>query len=151
MVWRKSLPSSPDHTRIDWPACDSTQGQIILKVWWLVTAALWPTDPKFLSFKDLNPLKNYTKNQMASSILNVVFALSKWPHLHRAYLLASRLNWPALYLVIPFLEKITRCIFNEDAFIFHKCKQITKIHLFQISNTALKRKLKLVLHIRAHS
>ena len=34
-------------------------------------------------FKDLNLLKKHTKNQEASSILRVVFALSKWPHLHR--------------------------------------------------------------------
>ena len=59
-------------------------------------AALWPTDSKFLATKDLNLLKKHTKNQMASSILKVVFAFSKWPHLHRAYLLASRLIWPAL-------------------------------------------------------
>ena len=50
-------------------------------------AALWPTDPKFLTLKDLNPLKKYSKNQEASSILKVVFVISKWPHLHRAYLL----------------------------------------------------------------
>ena len=48
-------------------------------------AALWPTDPKFLALKDLNLLIKHTKNQEASSILRVVFALSKWPHLHRAY------------------------------------------------------------------
>ena len=46
-------------------------------------AALWPTDPKFLALKDLNLLKKHTKNQEASSILRVVFGLSKWPHLHR--------------------------------------------------------------------
>ena len=48
-------------------------------------------------FEHLNLLKKYIKNQEASSILRMGFALSKWPHLHRAYLLASRLNWPALY------------------------------------------------------
>ena len=48
-------------------------------------AALWPTDPKFSAFKHLNLLKKHTKNQEASSILRVGFALSKWPHLHRAY------------------------------------------------------------------
>ena len=47
--------------------------------------ALWPTDSKFLAIKDLNLLKMYTKNQEASSILRVDFALSKWPHLHRFY------------------------------------------------------------------
>ena len=48
-------------------------------------AALWPTDPKFSALKDLNLFKKYTKNQEASSILRVVFALSKWPHLHREF------------------------------------------------------------------
>ena len=62
-------------------------------------AALWPTDPKFLELKDLSRLKKRTKNQVASSILKVVFAFSKWRHLHRAYLLASRFIWPALYFV----------------------------------------------------
>ena len=46
-------------------------------------AAHWPTDPKFLSLKDLNLLKKRIKNQEASNILRVVFALSKWSHLHR--------------------------------------------------------------------
>ena len=45
--------------------------------------ALWPKDPKFSALKDLNLLKKHTKNQEASIILRVVFALSKWPHLHR--------------------------------------------------------------------
>ena len=48
-------------------------------------AALWPTDPKFLALKDLNPFEKYAKNQDASSILKVFFSFSKWPHLHRAY------------------------------------------------------------------
>ena len=48
-------------------------------------AALWPTDPKFSSIKDLNLLKKHIKNQEASSILRVVFALSNWPHLHREF------------------------------------------------------------------
>ena len=60
-------------------------------------AALQSTDPIFTKSKDLNPLKKHIKNQEASSILKLVFAPSKWPHLHRACLLSSRLNWPALY------------------------------------------------------
>ena len=48
-------------------------------------AALWPTDPKFSAFKHLNFLKKHTKNQEASNILRVVFAVSKWPHLHREW------------------------------------------------------------------
>ena len=51
-------------------------------------AALWPTDPKFSALKDLNPFKKLWKLQDASSSLRTVFALSKWPHFHRAYLLA---------------------------------------------------------------
>ena len=48
--------------------------------------ALWPTDPKFLALKDLNLFKIDLKFQEASSILMIVFALSKWPHFHRVYL-----------------------------------------------------------------
>ena len=53
--------------------------------------AHWPTDPKFSVLKDLNFLKKHTKSQEASSILKVVFALSKWPHLHRAYLVTCNI------------------------------------------------------------
>ena len=49
-------------------------------------AAIQPTDSKFLAMKDLNLLKKYIKNQEASSILRVKFDLSKWPHLHKPYL-----------------------------------------------------------------
>ena len=52
-------------------------------------AALWPTDPKFLALKDLNPFKTVSKVQKTSSILRVGFALSKWPHLHRAYVVGG--------------------------------------------------------------
>ena len=52
-------------------------------------AALWPTDSKFSAIKDLNLLKKHIKNQVASSILKVVFAFSKWPHLHRAYVISG--------------------------------------------------------------
>ena len=41
-------------------------------------AALWHTEPKFLSIKDLYLLKKYIKNQEASSILKVDFAMSKY-------------------------------------------------------------------------
>ena len=59
--------------------------------------ALWPTDSKSLALKDLYQLKTVSKLQEASSTLEAAFTLSKWPHLHRADLLASCLNWPALY------------------------------------------------------
>ena len=52
-------------------------------------AALWPTDPKSLALKDLNPFKTVSKVQKTSSILRVGFALSKWPHLHRAYVVGG--------------------------------------------------------------
>ena len=49
-------------------------------------AALWSTDPKFLALKDLLFFSQDIEFQVAGSILKVVFALSNWPHLHRAYL-----------------------------------------------------------------
>ena len=52
-------------------------------------AALWPTDLKSLALKDLNPFKTVSKVQKTSSILRVGFALSKWPHLHRAYVVGG--------------------------------------------------------------
>ena len=51
-------------------------------------AAPWPTDPKFSALKDLNPFKTVQKIQEASSIIRVGLALSKWPHLHRAYVVS---------------------------------------------------------------
>jgi len=52
-------------------------------------AALWPTDPKFSVLKDLNLFIIVSKVQETRNILRVGFALSKWPHLHRAYLVAA--------------------------------------------------------------
>ena len=50
--------------------------------------ALWPTDLILTRLKNLNLLKNYTKNQMGSCAFRINFALSKWPHLHnRVYLI----------------------------------------------------------------
>ena len=63
-------------------------------------AALWPTDPKFSALKDLNPFKTVSKVQEASSILRVVFALSKWPHLLRVYLVTVR-----FHLILAVLHK----------------------------------------------
>ena len=48
-------------------------------------AAHWPIDPKFSALKHLNFFNKHTKNQEDSSILRVVFTLSKWPHLHREW------------------------------------------------------------------
>ena len=52
-------------------------------------AALWPTDLKFLAFKDLNPFSKCVKFQEATSILRLGFALSKWPHFDSGYLLGG--------------------------------------------------------------
>ena len=51
--------------------------------------AIWPKDLKISAIKDLNRFKKYVKYQEASSILWVGFALSKWPHLHRVYLVSG--------------------------------------------------------------
>ena len=53
-------------------------------------AALSPTDPKLSALKDLNPFSTVSKVQEAGRILKVGFALSKRPHLHRAYLVTVR-------------------------------------------------------------
>ena len=47
------------------------------------------SDPKFSAFKDLNPIKTVSKFQKTSSILRGGFALSKGPHLHRAYVVGG--------------------------------------------------------------
>ena len=60
------------------------RGQIILKASWLVI--LKPFDLKFSALTDLNPFKKLLKVQDTSSSLWVGFALSKWPHFHRVYL-----------------------------------------------------------------
>ena len=52
-------------------------------------AALWPTEPIFTEFKVLILFSTVSKDQKASSILKVGFALSKWPHLHRAYVISG--------------------------------------------------------------
>ena len=44
-------------------------------------AALWLQT----TLKDIKLLKKYIKNQEAGCILNVCFALLKWPHFHSAY------------------------------------------------------------------
>ena len=58
--------------------------------------ALKSTDSKFLAFKDLNLLKKHIKNQETSSILRVVFALSKSPHFHREFS-----NRPGMVVTVP--------------------------------------------------
>ena len=82
-----------------WP--ESNPGQLL----WVVPAdfflrlpnltasnvtALWPTDQKFLTLKDLFFFPQCVEFQGADSILKVGFALSKWPHLNRVYLVTVR-------------------------------------------------------------
>ena len=78
-------------TRAEWfKWCRSRPADFLLRPPTLTASnfkALWPTDPIFTAFKDLNLSKKCTKNQEAGSILRVIFALSKWPHLHRVYLI----------------------------------------------------------------
>ena len=49
-------------------------------------AALWPIDLEILAIKDLLFFSQCIEFQGAGSILKVSFALSKWPHFHRVYL-----------------------------------------------------------------
>ena len=58
--------------------------------------ALWPIDFKFSAFKDLFPFSIVSKVQEAGSILKVVFALSKWPQLHRAIVIVCNQNFIAV-------------------------------------------------------
>ena len=71
--------------------------------------ALQPREFKFLATKDQNLFKKYTKNQEASSILRVVFAISKWPHLHKAYLVT----------VCEYLSQVVPWGYNELHFWNH--------------------------------
>ena len=67
--------------------------------------ALWPTDPKFLAIKDLNPFQTVSKVQEASIILMVGFALSKWPHFNSIHLVrVPFLTGIAVYDVLIFFR-----------------------------------------------
>ena len=52
--------------------------------------ALWSTYSIFLAWKDLIPFPKYTKIKGSGSNFIVGFALSKTPHLHRAYSVTVR-------------------------------------------------------------
>ena len=82
-VWRKSPLPGHGPTWTSWPRFDSDWSRIILKVWLLVTLQPFDYRPQFFNMKRSKPIKKHIKNQEASSILRVVFALSEWPHLHR--------------------------------------------------------------------
>ena len=87
-VWEWFDPGPP-RTRADWFECgQGRMADFFVRPPTLTTGnfeAIWPKDLKILAIRDLNLLKKYVKYQKASSILRVGFALSKWPHLHRAY------------------------------------------------------------------
>ena len=94
MIWRRR--SSNPGTLADWGR--GRLADFFLRPPTLTAsnfAALWPTDSKFSTIKDLNLFKRYTKNQKAGSILKVDFALSKWPHFNSIYLVR-----------VPFLTNI---------------------------------------------
>ena len=88
--WRfeknSAIRPTSDHTRAAWVRFP--YNRIILQLWQLVT--LQPVDlqrPTVPLWKYLNLLKNTISNQRTSRIFDTVFAHSKWPHLHMAYLL----------------------------------------------------------------
>ena len=87
---RKSLPLRPFHPNCVQSHSARVRTRARSKHFQSLTAgnfeALWSLDFKFSAFKDLFPFSIVSKVQDASSILKVVFALSKRPHLHRAYL-----------------------------------------------------------------
>ena len=69
------------------PGFKFARDRIIFKVWWSLT--LHPLIYRFqiFSFERSKLLLIESKVQNASSILRVGFVLSKWPHLHRVYLI----------------------------------------------------------------
>ena len=87
---RKSLPIRPFHPKCLQSHSVRVQSRAKSNHFQSLTAsnfeALWPTDLKFSAFKDLNFFSIVLKVQEAGSILRVGFALSKWPHFHRVYL-----------------------------------------------------------------
>ena len=77
--------------------------------------ALWPKDFKFLALKDLNLFKIVFKFQKTSIILRVGFALSKWPHLHRAYVVivpfilnSAVYKWNFFYHMMHFISLVNK-------------------------------------------
>ena len=89
-------------------------------------AALWPKDPKFLALKDLNPFKTVSKVQKTSSILRAGFFLSKWPHLHRAYVVGGCLFNFGTVKPEPFIRYVNKHFFT---FLLLQTKHETMTHL----------------------
>ena len=93
-VWEWFDPGPP-RTRADWFECGrGRMADFFVRPPTLTTdnfEAIWSKDIKFSAINDLNRLKKYAKYQEASSIFKVCFALSKWPHLHKAYVVKGSL------------------------------------------------------------
>ena len=104
-VWEWFDPGPP-RTRADWFECGrGHMADFFVRPPTLTTGnfeAIWPKDLKISATKDLNRFKKYAKYQEASSILWVGFALSKWPHLHRAYV-----------VTVPFILILAVCFWQS--------------------------------------
>ena len=107
----------PPRTRADWFECGrGLMADFFVRPQTLTTGnfeAIWPQDLKFSAIKDLNRLKKYAKYQEASSILRVSFDLSKWPHLHRAYV-----------VTVSFILILASCILSNQADLKAFCRLI---------------------------
>ena len=87
-AWQKILPFGQNRTRRVRPGFESRSVFIILNIQGTVT--LEPFDiqrPTVPLWKGLEPLVNIVSAQEICSILKTDFALLKWPHLHRVYLI----------------------------------------------------------------
>ena len=89
-IWRfeknspARLESNITHEAWSWVS----DNWIILKVWQTATLQPFNLTKTTVPFrKDLDPVINIVSAQETDSILTIDFALSKWPHLHRAYVL----------------------------------------------------------------
>ena len=80
---------------------------------------LWPKDLKFSAFQDVFFFSIVSKVQEASSILRVGFALSKWPHFHRAYLVTV-----CKRKLVVYVSMLTQDFF----FAVYRKTALTKLH-----------------------
>ena len=73
-----------------------------------------PTEPLW---KDLELIGNIDSAKETSSVLKIGFALSKWPHLHRAYLVIGRyLSLETVYLISNLVGKAKIIFFSFNKF-----------------------------------
>ena len=94
--------------------------------------AIWPKDLKTSGIKVLNRFFKYAKYQEASIILWVGFALSKWPHLHRAYVVTVPF---ILILAVHFIEFSYFIGYNDVS--WHNGDIITP-HLETLADSGIK-------------